>query len=96
MEFESLFHALCYQNQTDKLHPKKRNFVVCDKDQVGAQSEFQEIFRISFATKEKRQHRLQKNFAKGGRKLALYATWVAFAMPCHPMAIGLCTIFKEK
>ena len=96
MEFESLCHTLCYQNQTENLHPKKLNFVVCNKDQVGAQLEFQEIFRISFATKEKHQHRLQKNFAKGGQKLALCCTWVAFAMPCHPMAIGLCTIFKEK
>ena len=42
---------------------KKLNYLVCPKDQGGAQSKFEEIFRISFATRKK-QHELDKSHSR--------------------------------
>ena len=43
----------------------------------------------SVATEKKQQSRLQKQFLRGGRKLAPCYPGVAFPTLCHPMATGL-------
>ena len=83
-----MFHTLCYQNQVNEC-PEKLNLLLCHKDQGGAQSKFQEIFRISFATRKKKQNRLQKVFPGVAKSWPPYYPGVALATPCHPIATGL-------
>ena len=66
---------------------KKLSFLVCHKDQGGAQSKYQEISPLLL--KKKQQNRLQEHFPKGGKKLAPCYPRVAVVTPGHPMDTGL-------
>ena len=77
----NLFYTLCYQNQVN-VRPEKLNFLVCHKDQGGAQSNFQET---SLLTRKNRKIE-GKNIFPGVAK-----RWCPLSRggSCHPMATGL-------
>ena len=67
--------------------PEELNFLVCHKDQGGAQSKFQETSPLLQRKNSKIEK--QKHFPRGGKMLAPSYPGVAFVSPCHPMATGL-------